>query len=315
MTTLRVTKPGLRATLQDEGRQHSQHLGLAPGGVADLHAWHWANKLLDNPPHGACVEVLLGQFEAIAEGSLSIAVTGASTQACINGEAVGNWQTHHLSKGDRLTLTETKSGLINYIAVSGGWQGDTFCNSRSMTPREGLAGFTVIGEDTTLTAAREAGHPKRFVPAHFIPDYTSPLVLRVVPSYQYHCFDNAAKAAFTQQLYAVSDRIDRMGYRLSGPALDVPNIQLLSEGIALGAVQVPADGQPIVLLNDRQTIGGYPKIGTVAALDCSKLSQRGPGTDVRFAFADLADIQGERMIFEAFFAQTGWTDDGKLIWR
>lgn len=314
MTALKIIEPGLRATLQDQGRRHSQHLGLAPGGAADLHAWRWANKLLDNPTDAACIEVLMGQFRAVAVAPLTIAITGAETDIHINGKQVGNWRSHHLNIDDELSLGQTRAGLLNYVAVAGGWQTPSFCNSRSMTPRERLPGFTLIEKEASLAAAEVSKRPVLQVPPKFVPDYGDPLTLRVVPGYQHQAFGQAVRATFVEQTYTVSDRIDRMGYRLSGLKIDSPDIKLLSEGIAQGAVQIPADGQPIVLLNDRQTMGGYPKIGTVAALDCSRLCQRGPGSEIRFSFADLADIQSERMVFEAFFEQSEWTASGELRW-
>ncbi|WP_111496341.1 5-oxoprolinase subunit C family protein [Marinobacter bohaiensis] len=314
MSGLRILSAGLRSTLQDLGRTGSQHLGLAPGGAADLHAFRWANKLLENDPNGACIETLMGQFQAEARSAMTLAVTGADTELTINGRRAGLWRTHNLKPGDRLALGATRSGLLNYVAVKGGWQGERFCNSRSMTPREQLPGFTQLESDQEIPCADGATAAAHQTPAGFIPDYAEPLTLRVIPGYQYARFSLSARHTLATRAYDITQQIDRMGYRLAGPALEVPDIKLLSEGISLGAIQVPADGQPIVLLNDRQTMGGYPKIGTVAALDCSRLCQRGPGAAVRFQFAELANVQCDRALFEAFFERTEWVGVDRLRW-
>ncbi|ROT99709.1 biotin-dependent carboxyltransferase [Marinobacter sp. R17] len=315
MSDLRIQSTGLRTTLQDEGRRHGQHLGLAVGGAADLHAFRWANKLLDNPRGSACLEVLMGGFSAEATGPMSIAVTGAAGRLSINGRRQSLWCTHALQAGDTISLESPTSGLLNYIAVRGGWLGKDLCQSRAMTPREGLPGLSAVEPGQLIEAASMDIAPHRQVPQTFLPDYTAPLILNVIPGYQHSAFSHDARRTLTTTPYTITQQIDRMGYRLSGTAIDVPEMTLLSEGIALGSIQVPADGQPIVLLNDRQTMGGYPKIGTVAALDCSRLCQRGPDTEVRFRFAELANVQCERVVFEAFFARTTWNTDGKaLIW-
>ncbi|MEQ5833578.1 biotin-dependent carboxyltransferase family protein [Marinobacter sp. NFXS9] len=314
MSGLRIQSTGLRTTLQDEGRRHGQHLGLAVGGAADLHAFRWANKLLDNPRGSACLEVLMGGFSAEATGPMSIAVTGAAGRLSINGRRQSLWRTHALQAGDTISLESPTSGLLNYIAVHGGWLGKDLCQSRAMTPREGLPGLSAVEPGQLIEASTDIA-PHRQVPQTFLPDYTAPLTLNVFPGYQYSSFSHDARRTLITTPYTITQQIDRMGYRLSGAAIGVPEMTLLSEGIALGSIQVPADGQPIVLLNDRQTMGGYPKIGTVAALDCSKLSQRGPDTPVRFQFADLANVQCERVVFEAFFARTAWNTNGNaLIW-
>ncbi|TBW56058.1 biotin-dependent carboxyltransferase [Marinobacter halodurans] len=315
MSGLEVHDTGLRATLQDEGRRHGQHLGLAVGGAADLHAFRWANKLLDNPRTSACLEVLMGGFSAEATGTMSIAVTGAASRLFINDRRQSLWRTHTLHAGDTISLEPPSNGLLNYIAVPGGWQGNELCQSRSMTPREGLPGLTVIEPDQLIEATSSDVAPERHVPQPFLPDYAAPLTLNVIPGYQHTAFSHDARRTLTTRPYTVTQQIDRMGYRLSGAAIKAPDMTLLSEGIALGALQIPTDGQPIVLLNDRQTMGGYPKIGTVAALDCSRLCQRKPDTEVRFRFAELANVQCERVVFEAFFGRTEWADSRTLRWR
>lgn len=311
-------QPGLRTTVQDNGRRHHQQHGLAVGGAADRHGFRWANKLVDNPPDAACLEILLGGFEACAEGSLWLAITGAEAELRINGEPMPLWTTHYLGKGDRITLGRPVSGMLNYIAVKEGWQTEPLFGSRSAVVREQFDRMKPLDQNDRVAAGKQpkAAPVQRRVPVRHRPDYTLPLTLRLLPGYQFNEFSTEDRRRLLSNSYTIGARSDRMGYRLEGEALTSGPSGIISEGIALGSVQIPGDGQPIVLLDDRQTIGGYAKIGTVAAADCSQLVQRPPGARVSFALADIADIQAERMLAAGFFTETQWLDDGRrLAWK
>ncbi|MBS3804648.1 MAG: biotin-dependent carboxyltransferase [Oleiphilaceae bacterium] len=319
MNGLEIIQPGLRTTVQDLGRLGFQHHGLAQGGAADDHAFRWANKLLDNKAGDACLEILMGGFEAFCHRTAVVAITGADADIRINGVSVENWASHRLSPGDRIAVGRPFAGMLNYLAVRYGWQTPERFGSRSMVIRERLEGVKTLTKNTLLAIKPQpdtdvpAG---RRVPQQHRRDYRDPLCLRLLPCYQHALFSQEDRWQLTHAVYNVGNRSDRMGYRLEGPSLDSGPGGIVSEGIALGSVQVPGDGQPIVLLQDRQTIGGYPKIGTLAAADCSRLAQKPPGSQIRFRFADLADIQSERMVWNRFFQATQWQSDGKtLLWN
>lgn len=141
------------------------------------------------------------------------------------------------------------------------------------------------------------------------------VTLRLVPGYQYPQFQRTDILRLITSAYTLSEQSDRMGFRLQGPAMASPPPGIISEGIAQGAVQIPGDGLPIVLLNDGQTIGGYPKPGVVPSLDCSALAQQLPGASIRFALTDLATVQNERRLFERHYQQTRWRRNGRsLVW-
>ncbi|WP_265733881.1 hypothetical protein [Marinobacter sp. X15-166B] len=144
--------------------------------------------------------------------------------------------------------------------------------------------------------------PRR-VPEHWIPDYRQPLTLDVVVGAQADRFPATSLARFFDQPYRLSAQTDRMGARLDGPALTVMGERLISEGISLGAIQVTTDGQPIILLNDRQTIGGYPKLGAVTPRSLDALAQRPPGTELRFRAISLHDAQLRERAFLQFFTR------------
>lgn len=311
-----VTRPGISATVQDDGRSGYRQYGLAAGGALDLHAFNWANKLLENPPGSACLEIMLGGVQATAEVAMTIALTGADADITVNGRQVGHWQTLALKAGDRLAIGHAASGRILYLALAGGINTPQWFGSQSVVPREQIEGLKPISENTRLCAREASGAlPHRQVPASFRPDYRDELTLRLIPGYQVRQFGDSDLLRLTTGQYEVTQQSDRMGFRLNGPALGEVPPGIISEGIATGAVQVPGDGQPIVLLNDGQTIGGYPKPGVIASLDCHRLAQRLPGQKIRFAFIDLADAQNERRLFNRYFRKARWSETGNdLVW-
>ncbi|WP_240753930.1 biotin-dependent carboxyltransferase family protein [Natronospirillum operosum] len=317
MNNLRIITPGWFTIIQDRGRKGAQRAGLTEGGAADEHAYLWANKLLDNPMNAACLEVLMGNFEAVLSADALLSVTGADLEFSINGQPAENWSTHPVQAGDRIEFRRPLNGLRAYLGVAGGWLTPELFSSRSVVTREGLGGLDggPLREHDELPFGPQQATFRRQLAPRYIPDYSSPLTLRLVPCYQHDLFSPQDRRRFSSEEYRISQRIDRMGYRLEGPVITPEVGGIISEGIALGAVQVPRDGQPIVLLRDRQTIGGYPKIGCVSSLGCSQLAQRGPGAPIQFEFVTLESVQAERLLFNRFFAASQWHSSGEeLVW-
>ncbi|QIR07519.1 biotin-dependent carboxyltransferase family protein [Salinivibrio costicola] len=303
--TLYVLTPGPLSLVQDLGRHGHQHIGVSPGGPMDEHAFLWANRLLDNPLNAAQIEIAMGQFSCEFYADTTIALTGADMNARLNGKAVASWQSLRVRAGDQLSLPGARTGMRSYLAVKEGFKVTGVLNSCATVMRDGLGGFSRQGDklmaQDRLQYKVTPPIPTRRVPEKFIPDYGQPLILSVIPGYQYELFAHAERERFFSSEFTVTPKIDRMGYRLSGAAIQCQTTSLISEGIALGAIQIPADGQPIILMRDRQTIGGYPKIGCVTARDLSKLAQCQPGTTVRFIEKDLYQAEAERMIEHHFF--------------
>lgn len=301
----RVVRPGVLSLVQDLGRFGYQHLGLTNGGAADEHAFLWANRLLGNAPNSAAVEVCFGGLQLQAEVSTRIALTGADLQARLNGEPLVPWQTHRVRAGDRLHLGHPKTGVRAYLAVTGGFQVEPVLGSVATVVREQLGGLDGQGSalkvDDFLPCAGADEEPPMRVPWRYIPDYPAPLMLRVIEGQQCALFSESDWKTLYSSAYGLSNQSDRMGVRLSGPPLQPRAGGIISEGISFGAVQVPPDGQPIVLLKDRQTIGGYPKLGTLFALDAFALAQRQPHTPVRFAPMALTDAEQRMQAFYRFF--------------
>ena len=296
-----VVEPGMLTQVQDLGRYGYQHIGVTTGGPMDEHAFLWANRLLNNPLSAPQLEITFGRLSLVAEADTTIALTGADLGARLNDQPIQPWQTHAISKGDRLNFSMPVTGLRAYLAVSGGLNVPTQLNSAATVTREQLGGIDGTGRKLAK-GDRLPFHPsvpvaKASVPYSEIPDYRKPLRVGVIPGYQYRHFSRSARARFFTAEYEVSQNIDRMGYRLTGEAIHGDLDGIISEGIAYGAIQIPTDGQPIVLMKDRQTIGGYPKIGSLSALGAGQLAQRAPGASVSFYPSDVADAEARRMIF------------------
>lgn len=313
MRLLKVIDPGPRTTVQDSGRRGYQHHGLAQGGAADRFAYLYANRLLDNHLDSACLEVTFGGLQLEALANVALAITGADCQAELNGAPVGPWQSLALHRGDRLRFRAPLSGRYTYLAIQGGFHTTKLFGSRSMVLREQLEDHSALATGDELEGTAQTPPPPRCLQPSLRPDYSAELQLRVLPGYQHDQFTAADRARFITRPYRISAQSDRMGYRLEGATLASPPPGIVSEGIALGAVQIPGDGAPIVLLQDRQTIGGYPKLGTVCAVDCCRLAQALPGQEICFRWAELADVQGERMVMERFFATARWNRVGDAL--
>jgi len=313
MTTVsafEVIKPGIHSLIQDLGRFGYQHLGITPGGPADLHAYLWANKLLSNSSNMASIEIHYGLMSLKVLVDTRIAICGAEFGVTINNKPALNWQTHHVKAGDMIQYGGAKTGKCGYFAILGGLQTEKNHQSRSTVIRDALSPITStplyagqILPITTQCAKMPAAQlqMKKAVPRHYIPNYSTPLTLGLLPCYQWQLLSPKQQQQLLSTRYQISSQANRMGYQLTGKIIaDLPT-KLSSEGIALGSVQLPANGLPIILLQDRQTIGGYPKAGVISALDCGKLSQRQQGVDVTFRLDNPLVSRYKMHAFKRFF--------------
>lgn len=279
-----VISPGLLCTYQDLGRFGQGHLGLTTGGPADKQAFLWANRLVDNPTNTPVLELSFGGLKFTSSAATTLAVTGAHAPLTINGSPKEFWHSHRVNAGDEIEIGFATQGCRLYIAVAGGFLLEPQFGSRSTVLRENVG-----GADGRALCAEQilAIAPYRKVPLYYlskkdVPTYSDSLTLQVVTGYQKALFDRYEIAKFFSNEYQVSNQFDRMGYRLSGKAIQSDVTKMYSEGICRGAIQIPPDGQPIVLSNDKQTIGGYPKIGSVLSLDLDYLMQSSQGAKVNF---------------------------------
>ncbi len=313
MAALEVVRAGTLTLLQDSGRLGVAPLGLSQGGALDMHAYCWANYLLGNDMSCSQLEMTLGQASFKSDHDIVCAITGADAAATIDGIPVKLWQTFCLRKGSLLAFNYPRKGLRTYLAVEGGFQCEPLMGSVSTVVRNkigGIDGGRALHEGDKLPmgvpsckgqSRVKSAHNTLYVAPRFIPDYEAPLTLRVIESYQHVLFSEHDKAMFYSNTYRVSPQCDRMGCRLDGSSLNTAVDGIISEGIAYGAIQVPPNGLPIILFNDRQTLGGYPKFGCVARVDMAKLAQAMPGKEVRFLRGNIEELQQEWIQFSHFF--------------
>ena len=300
-----VRQPGLLSLLQDRGRFGKHGLGLTTGGPLDIVAFYWANRMLGNDPNATCIEIGFGGLVLDAELDTSFVVTGAEMPCKLNGEDVPRWQTRAISAGDRLEIGFASRGTRAYLGVRGGFQVTPSFGSTATVVREGIGGLDggklEAGDRLPCPGGRLEGNC-RLDESHR-PEYRDEAVLRVVPGYQQQAFGTLSRWRFFNTEYRLTDRCDRMGFRLEGETVHSDMVGMLSEGICHGAVQIPADGQPIVLMNDRQTIGGYPKIGSVIGLDTARLAQLSPGAGVRFEAISMEESHNIYCLERARYAR------------
>lgn len=304
MSGLRVLRPGPLSLLQDRGRVGWQHLGVSPSGVQDGHAAAWANRLVGNAWGAPLLEIALGGMELRAEAEVWLALAGAEARIEVDGRVVPNWSRFALRAGQCLKIGFAVSGQYLYLAAAGGFAAEPVLGSISTQVREGLGGLDGAGaalvEGDLLACAGGACVRAASVPWPYRPDYRATPLLRVITGGDAVAFSEAALAAFFGQAWQLAPQSDRMGARLRGEPLVAPARQW-SLGVARGAVQVPPDGQPIVLQADRQTMGGYPVLGWLHPLDQWRLAQCQARQSLHFTQVSISDAQAELREFYRFF--------------
>jgi biotin-dependent carboxylase-like uncharacterized protein len=307
--SLTIKRAGPLLLVQDLGRPQVQHLGFSECGAVDEHAHRWANKLLNNPIDAATIEITLGQCELVANCDCMVASTGADCLATLNNKPISNWTSHWLNKDDTITFNLGSSGLRTYMAVQGGFQTPRWHNSRATNINErigGLSGDKLLTGDT-LPIKQQQQHlnsdPKHLfkVAKQYQLSYHDKLTLRFIPAPIFLLLDKEQQNRFTSTPYAISTDSNRMGYRFNGAKISLADACCISKPTNFGSIQLPANGQPMVLLKDRQTIGGYPVMGVVIKRDLFKLSQLRPGQEVQFEVCALEQAMHEIKQFVDFF--------------
>lgn len=291
MKGFKVLHGGIFSTIQDQGRFGYTHSGITHSGAMDQYAYRIGQKLLNNQ-NGNAIEVMVG-LKLEVQVATTIAITGADLNFKINGILYPIWQTYYVKEGDILSFDKRISGQRAYLTVEGRFNVPKEYESYSTTLKEGF-GKKLQKEDILPYYEKQRADIKR-LKNELIPKYNSPLTLRFLPSYQNNYFSKEEQKKLFDNEYEITIESNRMGAKLKGEAILTEKTNIISEGIAFGSVQIPKDGQPILLLNERQTIGGYPKIGTVLEIDCYKFSQCAIGQKVRFEEVEI-DLTREKVI-------------------
>jgi len=288
MKAFQVRHPGVLTTIQDFGRKGFMKYGTPASGVADPFAAEAANRLVGNDPGAALLETTLFRLELLALEELTIAITGGDLTPTINKAPLPMWRSVPVRPGDRIAFQRRKTGFRAYLAVGGGFSAEEFLGSRSVFVR-GLMGQPLrSGEVLGAEGETSGAFPPRLIPPELVPDYSRRGPLRVILGPQDDRFTAKGIETFLTSEYKVSAQADRMGYRLEGPKIEhVKGADIISECIARGAIQVPGDGLPIILLWDAQVSGGYTKIANVISADLGTLAQVMPGEALRFERVSL----------------------------
>ncbi|MFJ9938520.1 biotin-dependent carboxyltransferase family protein [Streptomyces virginiae] len=284
MTELLVVRAGALTTVQDGGRPGHAHLGVPRSGALDTAAYALANRLLGNPPDAAVLETTLDGVSLRAAAPTVVAVTGAPCPVRISGRPVAWGAPVRLPAGAELEVGRAESGLRSYVAVRGGLAVPPVLGSRSTDLLSGL-GPPVLSAGMTLPVGPPGPDPVPGADAYGLPAAPAELLLPLRPGPRADWFTGASLAGLWRSAFRVSPSSNRIGLRTEGgPALVRARAgELPSEGMVLGAVQVPPDGLPVVFLADHPVTGGYPVVGVVGpgpALDAA--AQARPGTPVRF---------------------------------
>jgi len=291
-----VLRPGINTTFQDKGRFHMQHFGVTPGGCMDLDLFSVANALVGNSLEEGVLEFAYqGPLLKLMKGKTKIAITGnvlfriiKSNQEIITGECN---RTYKLIEGDQVDILATKKSAYGYMALEGGFDIKPFCKSVSILSRAqiGPNKGKIIKINDKIDIKIESKNKKNF---SIKVQKENKKKIRVLKGPQFDYFSKESQKVFLSKEYTISNLTDRMGMRLEGTTMkNIVNTNIRSEGITKGAIQIPADGLPIVLLTDYPTIGGYPKIANVASVDYNLLIQKTPGEKIFFELIKLHEAE------------------------
>lgn len=264
-------------------------------GAMDQAAYRLGNLLAGNAGTEASLEIIVGGFTGLFLIDTCFAVTGAEREARLNNRTIATWTAHQASKGDVLSLAFGRKGARWYVAVAGGLDVPPVMGSRSTYLRGGFGGLEgrALQKGDVLESGPPMG-PGIFspLPAELIPNYSHESLLRVILGPQDNEITEQGLATFLRAEYNVTQRSDRMGCLLAGPPIEhKKGPDIISDATAFGSIQVPGSGQPIILMADRQTMGGYVKVATVASIDLPLIAQTLPGNRVRFKAIGIEEAQ------------------------
>ncbi|MBJ7221667.1 MULTISPECIES: 5-oxoprolinase subunit PxpC [unclassified Brenneria] len=303
---LKIIHAGLYTSVQDTGRFGFRRLGISQSGALDIPALKMANLLVGNAENSAALEITLGNFVATFTSPCWVALTGADCHAVLDGKPLWTGWRFAVEAGQTLKMHLPRHGMRSYLAFSGGIEVPEALGSRSTDLKAGFGGFAgrllKDGDELLLGAAsrlpaRETG-VKQLLFGNRV---------RALPGPEYQEFSEEAREAFWRTPWHLSPQSNRMGYRLQGPELQRTTLrEMPSHGLLPGVVQVPHSGQPIVLLADAQTTGGYPRIACVIDADLYHLAQIRLGEPVHFIRCTLAEAQQAAQEQRRYLEQLAW---------
>ncbi len=306
MPVIQVQSPGMFTTVQDLGRWGYGPLGVSPSGAADPIALRIGNVLVGNAESAAALEMtLLGGTFVFQDGGV-VALTGSDFGPTVDGATIPMWSAREIRPGQTLRTGPTRSGARCYLCVAGGIAVKLLLGSASTHILTGLGGFEgrPLRKFDILKIGDSRTGPSRTIDANLLSAVAPGRILRATVGPQTDWFSAASVRRFYDTAYTVTEESNRMGLRLEGAELETPHSgQMTSEGVSLGAIQVPAGGKPIILFVEQGTTGGYPKIANIIAADMPSVGQLRPRDEIRFEFvtpeaARAIDIAQDRLLGE-----------------
>jgi len=310
MAVIFIESPGFYTTVQDHGRYGYQRYGMPVSGAMDTYSLILANLLVGNPPGAAVLEATFTGPEIMIISKTAIAITGADMGPLKNGVPVTMNMTIKVKDGDLISFAGLTSGCRTYIAFAGGIDVPQVMGSRSTYLRARLGGYQgrilKTGDQLQLGVPAEKLIIKK-VPTELLTKFKTNATLRIIKGPEYNRFTTEGIFNLLSTEYTVTDQSDRMGYRLSGALInhDSSGADILSAGISPGTIQVPGNGQPVILMADRQTTGGYTRIANVISADLSVAAQLIPGNLVRFSEITAGDahelLLTRQRLLESYF--------------
>ena len=302
-----ILRPGVNTTIQDCGRNHMYHEGIAVSGAIDKRNFKLANKLVDNPLNEAVIEFAYqGPLLKLKNNKINFSITGDVIFKIIRNnlkvEDGRCYKNYILEEDDQLDIISTKNTAYGYLSISGGFKIEKLWDSYSINTKAKIGpnnGKKYSIGDKIPIKNLNLQKIKRMELKYF---ESSDNVIRVIKATNFDYFSKEAQNIFFSQEFSVSKLADRMGVRLKGHVIEnVVSTNIKSEGLVRGTIQVPADGNPIIMLSDHGTIGGYPKIGVVISADLDRVGQLTPGSTVNFKEVSLEEAQN---IFKAYNEDT-----------
>jgi len=292
MSGITVQAPGLLTTVQDLGREGFGPMGVSPSGAADPVSLRIGNRLVGNPEATAALEMTLVGGAFTFEAPALIALTGADFGASIDRVPLPTWSSMEVQKGQTVALGPSRSGARAYLCIRGGIAVEPFLGSASTHVLSGLGGFQGRalrkGDRLEIGAASPLFRQSRLAPK-MLERLQPRKVIRVTDGPQSEWFANSAWKIFCEGAFRVAEQSNRMGIRFEGPPIFLDSSrEMITEGVSLGAVQVPPSGQPIILFVEQQTTGGYPKIANVISADGHSLGQLRPRDSIRFERIEMS---------------------------
>ena len=299
---LDIIRPGINTTFQDKGRDHLYHIGIPFSGAMDNRNYLIANKLVNNNLDSAVIEFAYqGPHIKYSGEKINFAVTGDVIFSIKkkDTEIEGNcYESYQIENGEEINIISTHKSVYGYLALGGKFDLKFQWNSCSINTKANIGSNDGkkldVGQRINL---KKINSNKDIKKTNYI--NTKIENIRVIKGTNFDYFSEEGKKIFYEKEFTVSKLSDRMGMRLEGPKIDnIVNTNIKSEGLIKGVIQVPADGNPIIMLSDHGTIGGYPKIGVVASVDYDRLVQMSPGSKIKFKEINLSDAETLFKLYE-----------------